>query len=199
MEELQAEEAVVPIVKMLNIDFLKNNYVRPPWQHGLGFISLNMKDGSKLNFHSDLSNHESKSPHSHPGDFRSTCLFGKIKNITYAYKEVPKSDWYLATMAAKIGSKPKKICDNVEPIIISEEIQNKGDTMNHFHNKLHDVDILSTYACTKVITTTKYIQDVIVLSNKNIESIYAYAKMGTAQENWEIIDEILKHQEDVLL
>ena len=62
----------------LDIDFFKKNCLMDPWQHGLGFIALEMNDRSRINFHSDLSNHEAKSPHSHGSSFNSECLFGKL-------------------------------------------------------------------------------------------------------------------------
>ena len=184
---------------MLNIDFLKNNCIKDPWQHGLGFIALYMKDRSIINFHSDLSNHDSKSPHSHAGNFESTCLFGKLKNIIYDYEEVSKSDWYLMSVTCKEGEKPEVINENIKPIIISEEIQNEGDVINHFYKNIHDFEILSKYACTKVIRTTPKMNDPVVIQSKNVKHVCAYAGKGTAKENWEIIDEILNEQKNVLL
>jgi len=176
----------------MKIDFLKENCTKAPWQHGLGFIKLYMK-GYELNFHSHLIPSPTHDLHSHTKNFTSICLFGKIKNIIYRYEEVSKSDWVLERVTCQAGETPATVCSNVNPIIVSEEIQNEGDSINHRYNNIHDTQLLSKHACTKLYSDRR-IEDALIIRNKNKEFECAYQNLGTPKDNWEIIDIILKEK-----
>jgi len=190
----------------MNIDFLRKNCVADPVIHGLGIIKLYMKGGYHYNFHSKIINNPSKSPHNHGRDFTSKCLFGKIKNIIYSYKEVPKSDWYLAEAYLPTTNnllditydkkEPSMIYENIEPIIDSEEIQNKGDIINHYHKNIHDTEVLSKHACTRIINKSDFNEAPLIIQNKNIKRVSPYENRGLSEDNWETINKILKEQND---
>lgn len=184
----------------MNIDFLRKHYKDEPFQHGLGFMILKMKSNSQLNFHTNLVSGPSKSPHSHTGNFNSKCLFGELKNIIYDYKEVTASDWALVSVTCREGDKPEVINNNIKPVIISEQIQRKGDTISHFYKNIHDFKLLSKHACTRMTTTNtpQHSQKPLAIKDKNIEWICPYENRGTPEENWDIIDQILRDQDNVL-
>jgi len=179
---------------MYNIDYLRKNSKGYPWQHGLGFIKLHTTLGYSLNFHSDIIPSPTRNLHNHTKNFRSECLIGSIKNIIYDYKKVHMSDWCLESITCKEGDEPKVIEENVYPYIISEEIQNIGDVINHKHNEIHDFKLLTKHACTKFNYTSKYLHDAYIIRDKRNDFQCAYADTGTPKENWEIIREIIDYK-----
>ena len=176
----------------MKIDFLKENCIKDPWQHGLGFVKLYMK-GYELNFHSHLIPSPTKNLHSHTKNFISTCLFGKIKNIIYKYEEASNSGWVLERVTCQAGETPATACSNVIPIIQSEEIQEEGDSIFHRYSDIHDTQLLSKHACTKLINEHR-IEDALIIRNKNKEFECAYKNLGSPKENWDIIETILKEK-----
>tara|TARA_B110000459_G_C16611549_1_gene496452 strand:- start:1015 stop:1551 length:537 start_codon:yes stop_codon:yes gene_type:complete len=176
----------------MKIDFLKENCINYPWQHGLGFIKLRMK-GYELNFHSHLISSPTKNLHSHTKNFISTCLFGKIKNIIYKYEEASNSNWVLEQVTCQAGETPAAVYTNVTPIIVSEEIQNEGDSIFHRYSDIHDTQLLSSHACTKVVNERR-VEDALIIRNKSKEFECAYKNLGSPRDNWEIIDIILKEK-----
>jgi len=176
----------------MDIKFLKENCTKDPWHHGLGFIKLYMKE-YELNFHSHLIPSPTKNLHSHTKNFISTCLFGKIKNIIYKYEEASNSNWVLERVTCQAGETPATACSNVIPIIQSEEIQNEGDTIFHRYSDIHDTQLLSKHACTKLINEYR-VEDALIIRNKNKEFECAYKNLGSPKENWDIIETILKEK-----
>ena len=183
----------------MNIEFLKDYCAGDPVRHGLGFLYLPMKLNYRLNFHSGLIPGPSKSAHSHGSNFDSECLFGELKNIIYEFDVVKKSDWFAATVTCEEGDIPKIVHHNVEPKIVSEEIQNKGDVISHYYKNIHDFELLSDHAVTRLFFTSEYLEDPIIIKSKHKKLVCPYADKGTPEENWEIIEEIIKGQEDIVL
>lgn len=176
----------------MDIKFLKENCTEDPWHHGVGFIKLRMK-GYELNFHSELIASPTKNLHSHTKNFISTCLFGKIKNVIYKYEEASNSDWVVERVTCQAGKAPAMVCNNIIVTVESEEIQNEGDTIFHRYSNIHDIELLSKHACTKVLNEGR-IEDAFVIRNKNKEFECAYKNLGSPKENWDIIETILKEK-----
>ena len=147
----------------------------------------------ELNFHSHLISSPTKNLHSHTKNFISTCLFGKIKNIIYKYEEASNSDWVLERVTCQASEIPATVCNNVNPIIVSEEIQNEGNSIFHRYSDIHDTQLLSKHACTKLINEHR-VEDALIIRNKNKEFECAYQNLGTPKDNWEIIEIILKEK-----
>tara|TARA_A100000172_G_C3022460_1_gene103583 strand:- start:511 stop:1062 length:552 start_codon:yes stop_codon:yes gene_type:complete len=183
----------------MNIDFLKKHCKEEPFQHGLGFIILRMQSDNQLNFHTNLVSGPSRSPHNHNGNFDSKCIFGELKNIIYDYEEVPASDWALVRVTCKEGDKPEIVNNNIKPKITSEKIQKQGDIISHYYKNIHDFKLISKHACTRLISTSPPLHTPLAIKNKNIEWICPYKNKGTPKENWDIIDQILKDQDNALL
>ena len=81
----------------------------------------------------------------------------------------------------------------MNPIIVSEETQNEGDSIFHRYSDIHDTQLLSRHACTKLINEPR-VEDALIIRNKHKEFECAYQNLGTPKDNWEIIDIILKEK-----
>ena len=77
--------------------------------------------------------------------------------------------------------------------IVSEEIQNEGESIFHRYSNIHDTQLLSRHACTKLVNEPR-IEDALVIRNKNKEFECAYKNLGSPKENWDIIETILKEK-----
>ena len=199
----------------MDIDYLRNNIVDDesqrhsgvgsplqPYYHGLGCIRLCMKDQTFINFYSDkYIKAISKYVHTHRENFTSEAIYGSYDNILYDIKPLnTPAEYREEWVECWTDGGNFTIHENVEVIEMARKTLNQGETMFHRYNDYHDLELNTEHAITKVTFDfswpypTKYrgrIYPKIIRPN-NGDFVGAANNYGKAEDNWEIIDTILK-------
>lgn len=198
---------------MYSIDYLRKNIIKEKWPkgegigspaqpyfHGLGCIRLPMQNKTFINFYSKKLTPDTKFIHTHRENLVSKSLHGSYKNILYDVNPIDEeSKWKLEFINCTPGGWRKLIHNNVGIQKMDSFILDEHEEMFHFYNDFHDLELLTDYVITEVrfdfsppypIDYRFRIFPKLVLPKEDGQ-VNALENYGEAEENWEIIREIL--------
>ena len=176
----------------MNIDYLKKHAQKDPYYHGLGSIRVNINRYDTINFYSKKHIPAiSKYIHTHQRELHCERLHGSYENILYDWKLSDKeSDWCMEEIECIGGTEPKLIHENVIPIVKSREILT--DKIVHSYTGFHDLKLITDNVITKMTYNfEKYNPKATIIRNKSYKYTCGLSQRGKAEDNWEIIREIL--------
>ena len=198
---------------LLDIDYLKQHIIDDesqraplvgsplqPYYHGLGCIRLCMKDQSFVNFYSSKYIPTiAKFVHTHRENFISESIYGSYNNILYDVKPESDGKYIEEWVQCWTDGGNFTIHDNVEIYEMHTFKLNEGEKMLHLYNDYHDLELLTDHVVTKVTFDFSppypldYRMQIYpkIVRPRDSEFIGAANDYGSAEDNWEIIREIL--------